>query len=310
MLTVMAVLGIAIFLAAGFVGWRKRVQIQIWLNDRQLAKHAIFWAIMATVYVGLLTLGGYLKHGNFMLTVSVIFAIIAVAGKKSLDQFGTDKFHQVAQISLLIVAIATWLWPTMALVATLPVVFAMVWVLNVTADRWGFSTGWGRVVVTRFVQVTALIVISWSVFKFTFPELAPALGSWVRSSEAMLAEEARSTRLGIHFKPGTKKPKDKPATPSVSAPLSQADIARTQSAIKAMPKRGLMTKDELAKLSESLAGDRIPVTAKPPTVAEVVAANPTGATPLPPLPAIQTAAKQTSPKTSDVLDRLKAELRD
>jgi hypothetical protein len=124
----------------------------------------------------------------------------------------------------------------------------------------------------------------------------------------MLAEEAKATRLGIHFKPGDRKPKAKPAP--ASAPLSQADIARTQSAIKAMPKRGLMSKDELAKLSENLAADRIPVTAKPPTVAEVVAANPTGATPLPPLPAISTAAKQKSPKTSDVLERLKAELQD
>lgn len=305
MLIVMAICGIAIFLAACFVGWRKRVQIQIWLNDRQLVKHAIFWSVMAVAYVGLLTLGGYLKHGNFMVAVSAIFAIAAAAGKKSLNQFGTNDFYQVVQISLLVVAIASHLWPTMLLVTTLPAVFVIVWVLNITSDRWGFSTGWGRVVVFRFVQVTAIIIIGWGMFKFTFKDLAPALGEWVKSSEAVLAEKARTTRLRIHSKP-----KAKPVAPSVSVPRSQADIVRVQSAIKAMPKRGLMTKDELAKLSESLAGDRIPVTAKPPTVAEVVAANPTGQTPLPPLPVVSTAAKQKPPQASDVLERLKAELRD
>lgn len=303
MLAITVVLGIAVLVASGFVGWKKRVQIEIWLRGRQLVKHAIFWASMATVYVGLLTLGGYFRHANFLLTVSVVFAVITVAGKKSLNQFGTHDFYQVVQISLLVVAIFSWLWPTIALIATLPFVFALVWVLNVMPDRWPeFAGTWGRWTVYRSVQLIAVVGVSWSIFKFTFPELAVALGQGARNAEHAVATWVKNPSFGSNSEP-------KRVVSPASVPASQANIANSQAVVKSLPKGRKMTADELKNLYANVAQDNLLVTSKPPTVAEVVAANPSGRMP-PPSVAPQTGKRKKSVKVVDVLRELEAEFPD
>jgi len=243
---------IAVLALLGLIGlyllWRRYRALIIdffrAVRDGERIPAGVFWSVLSLIYIGLLVLGSKLgwKNGelgwanggpgwdNFMLSVGVGAALAARIGKNSIDRMmGSDKAHEIPVISLLVVAIFTWIWPSAKTVAVLPFVLTSVWALNAMPDRWTqFRGELGRKVVFYGTAIAVALVVSWSLFRFTFPELAPSIGTWVRSSEAALAQQFRTTRLRIHWKSS-----DKPVLAKTSAtavtPSSQ-EASETQPA--------------------------------------------------------------------------------
>jgi len=278
-----------IFLTIGlvlcsYIGWRYRMEIRVVIKENPKYRDAILWSILAVVYVALLVLGGYWRWGNLMLTVSVIFAIIAVIGKKSLDQFGEKAFHQVVEISLLVVAIASWIWPTLAMVAVLPVVFTCVWALNVMPDRWTeFASTWGRKAVYRFTWFAAIAIVICSLFKLSFE---------ITAKEVVAAKVRIDAAVAAWVK--------NPVWPDFGSKDTSPTVSQPASAPASMPaSKQPSPASKPAKLNQNWPAENIGVVGHPPTVDEVVSGK---AKPLAAPPATSPAAKP-APADEDAVQK-------